>query len=66
MLATRLKYLVSAAVVLILAGVFVAPMAFALSRSYTIDPVAIVADNGRHIVVTGPTRVPRARRLIYG
>ena len=51
---THVKCLVSAAIVLTLAGVFVAPIAFARIMSNTIDPVAIVADNGRHIVVTGP------------
>ena len=51
---THLKCLVSAAVVLTFAGVFVAPMAFARVVLNTIDPVALVADNGRHIVVTGP------------
>ena len=47
------KCLVSAAV-LILVGVVVAPMAFARVVLNTIGPVAIVADHGRHIVVTGP------------
>ena len=46
--------LVSAAMVLTLAGVCAAPMAFAKIALNTIDAVAIVADNGRHIVVTGP------------
>ena len=54
MFATRVKHLVSAAVVLTLVGVFVAPMAFGRIVRNTIDPVAVVADNGRHIVVTGP------------
>ncbi len=42
----HLKCLVSAAIVLTLAGVFVAPMAFAKISVNTIDPVAIVTDNG--------------------
>jgi len=54
MFATRVKHLVSAAIVLTLAGVFVAPLAFARIARNTIDPVATVADDGHHIVVTGP------------
>jgi len=46
--------LVSAAIVLTLVGVFVAPTAFARQVGNTIDPVAIVTDNGRHIIATGP------------
>jgi hypothetical protein len=46
--------LVSTAMVLILAGVFIAPPALARIVVNTIDPVAIVADDGRHLVVTGP------------
>src|SRR5919108_4521851 len=46
--------LMSAAMVLTLVGVCIAPMAFAGMPFNTIDPVAIVTDNGRHILVTGP------------
>jgi len=46
--------LVSAAMVLILAGVGLAPLAFAKIVSNTIDPVAIVTNNGRLVTVTGP------------
>ena len=46
--------LVSAAMVMTLVGVFIAPTAFARVTGNTIDPVAIVADNGDHILVTGP------------
>jgi hypothetical protein len=46
--------LVSAALVLILLGVCLAPVAFAGISSNTIDPVAIVTDYGRHIILTGP------------
>ena len=42
----RVNCLVSAAIVLILAGVFVASMAFARTALNTIDPVAIVAGGG--------------------
>jgi hypothetical protein len=38
--------LVSAAMFMTLAGVFVAPTAFAKIMLNTIDPVAIVSDNG--------------------
>jgi hypothetical protein len=50
----HLKRLVAAAVVLTLVGIFIAPTAFARITFNTIDPVAIVTDNGRHIIVTGP------------
>src|ERR671923_983733 len=46
--------LMSAAMVLTLVGVCIAPMAFAGMPFNTIDPVAIVTDNGRHLIVTGP------------
>ena len=46
--------LVSAAVVLALVGVCIAPRVFAKVMQNTINPVAIVTDNGRHIRVTGP------------
>ena len=46
--------LVSAAMVLTLVGVCIAPLAFAGLTANTIDPVAIVTDNGRHLIVTGP------------
>ena len=49
-----MQCLVATAIVLTLAGVFIAPMAFARMVVNTIDPVAIVTDNGRHIIVTGP------------
>ena len=51
---THVNRLVSAAIVLTLAGVFVASMAFAKLVRNTIDDVAIVTDNGRHLIVTGP------------
>jgi hypothetical protein len=45
---------VSAAMLLTLVGVCIAPMAFAGIFLNTIDPVTIVTDNGRHLIVTGP------------
>jgi hypothetical protein len=50
----RMNCLVLAATVLTLAGVLVAPTAFAKLSVNTIDPLAIVTDNGRHILATGP------------
>jgi len=41
-------------VVLALVGACLAPRAFAKVARNTIDAVAIVTDNGRHILVTGP------------
>jgi hypothetical protein len=48
------KWVLSAAIVLIVAGVFVARTAFARIVANTIHPVGIVADKGRHLTVTGP------------
>ena len=49
-----LKCLVSAVTVLSLVGVGIAPMTFAAITSATINPLAIVTDNGRHLIVSGP------------
>ncbi len=46
--------LVTPAIVITLVGVLLAPVAFAKVALNTIDPVAVVADHGRHLVVTGP------------
>ena len=43
-----------AAIVLTLAGAVLAPVAFAKVVINTIDPLATVTGNGRHIAVTGP------------
>jgi len=56
------KCLVSAAVVLPLAAVFVGPEAFARIVINTIDPVAIVTDNGRHLIVTGPIECTESQK----
>lgn len=61
----HMKYLVSAAVVLTLAGIFVAPMAFARITMNTIDPLAIVTDNGRQIIVTGPVACTAGERAYH-
>src|ERR1041384_2564138 len=51
---THAKRFASAAVVLTLAGAFVARPSFARLSANTIDPVAIISDQGRHLIVTGP------------
>lgn len=54
--------LVSAAIVLTLGGVWLAPLAFARVTYNTIDPVATITDNGRQIIVTGPIRCDEIQR----
>jgi len=49
-----LQCFVSAVTVLALVGVCIAPMTFAAITSPTINPLAIVTDNGRHLIVSGP------------
>ena len=56
------KYFVSAALVLTLVGVFIARTTFAKILNNTIDPVGIVADNGRNVMVTGPIAVTAGER----
>jgi hypothetical protein len=48
------QWFVSAAILLAVAGVFLARTAFARVVSNTIAPVGIVADNGRQLRVSGP------------
>jgi hypothetical protein len=55
-------WLVPAAVALTLAGVFVARTAFARIMTNTIDPVGIVAHNGRHVTLTGPLAITAGER----
>jgi len=50
------KWLVAAAILLTVGDVFVARTAFAKIVSNTIDPIARVGANGRHLIVTGPVR----------
>jgi hypothetical protein len=47
-------WLVSAAMVMTLVSVFIARTALARVSLNTIDPVAIVTDDGHHIIATGP------------
>jgi len=54
--------LVSTIVLVILASVFVARTAFAKLAANTINPIGIVADNGRKVMVTGPIAVTSDER----
>jgi hypothetical protein len=45
---------VGAIAILLLAAAFIAPPVLARIVANTIDPVAVVADDGRHLVLTGP------------
>ena len=56
------KWLASAAILLIVAGVFVARTAFARITYNTIDPVALVSEKGRHLTMTGPIAVTTGER----
>ena len=56
------RWLVPAALLLTLAGLFVARTAFARITLNTIDPVGIVAGQGRHVTVTGPIAVTAGER----
>jgi len=51
---TPLRVCVLAVILVALVGVFIAPTVFARVVGNTIDSVAIVADEGRHLIVTGP------------
>ena len=51
------------AMVLTLAAVFVGPVVFAKIAKNTIDPVAGVTDNGRHIIATGPIECTEGEKL---
>jgi hypothetical protein len=59
---SQVKYFVAAALVLTVVGVLIARTAFARLAANTIDPVAIVTDNGRHLIVTGPISCTRGER----
>ena len=53
---------VSVTMVLTLVGVYITQLAFAGVSLNTIDPVAIVTDNGWHIIVTGPIACTESER----
>jgi hypothetical protein len=59
---THVKYLALAAVVLTLACVFIARMAVAGTQYQTINPVVMVTDNGRQLIVTGPIACTESER----
>jgi hypothetical protein len=54
--------LVLVAMALALVGVYLAPPAFAGIALNTIDPVALVTDDGRHLIVTGPLACAEGER----
>jgi hypothetical protein len=56
------QWLVPVTLALALAGVFVARTAFAKVVMNTIDPVGIVAHNGRHVTLTGPLAITAGER----
>ena len=55
-------WLVPATLLVILAGVFVTPTVVARISMNTIDPVGIVADQGRQVTATGPISVTTGER----
>ena len=55
-------WLVTATLLVIIAGVFVARTALARLSANTINPVGIVATNGRHLTLTGPIAVTAGER----
>ncbi len=57
------QWLVAAGVVLVLAGVFVARTAFAKVIMNTVDPVGILAQDGRHVMLTGPIAITAGERV---
>ncbi|HEV8583309.1 MAG TPA: hypothetical protein VGX68_29950 [Thermoanaerobaculia bacterium] len=54
--------LVAVAIGITVVGGFGAQTAFARITANTIDPVAVVADNGRDVIVTGPISCPEGER----
>ena len=57
------RRLASVAIALTLAALFVAPWAFAKITYNTIDPLAVVTDNGRLVIATGPISCTRGERV---
>jgi hypothetical protein len=56
------RRLASSAIVLMLACLFLAPLAFARIVSNTIDPLATVTDHGRLVIATGPVTCTRGEQ----
>ena len=59
---TPLRAAVLIVIVAALVGMMIAPVALARIMGNTIDPVAIVADDGRHLIVTGPIECTENQR----
>jgi len=59
----QMKPLAVATLILTLGGVLLARAAFARITANTMDPVAIVTDGGRHVIVTGPISCTGGERL---
>ncbi len=59
------RWLVPAAIVLTVAGFAIAPLAFAKIMNNTIDPEAVVTDNGRRIILTGPMQIAPAGEKVF-
>jgi hypothetical protein len=62
----RMKSLVLAARSMALGALCIAPTAFAGVSLNTIDPVAIVTDDGHHIIATGPIACTTRISARYG
>ena len=58
------RWLVPAAIFIIVAGVFIARTAFAKIVVNTIDPVAGLSEHGRHLALTGPLQVTAGERVL--
>lgn len=53
----------NAALLLILTSLLVASVAFARVTRNTIDPIAVLTDGGRHLILTGPVGCTAGERL---
>lgn len=60
-----IRWRIPAAILLLLVGLFLAGTSFAKVILNTIDPVAVVSDNGRSIVLTGPLECDQTRPPTY-
>jgi hypothetical protein len=59
----RIPRLAPVQLFLVFASVFVAHNSFAKLSANTIDPVGIVSENGRHLVLTGPVSATSGDRV---
>jgi hypothetical protein len=57
------RWLLPAALIMALTGVFLARSAFAKVAFNTINPVAVLSEQGRHLTVTGPLAVTAGERV---